>query len=478
MPDDNPLSPAIPLDDGTGATVPKTAEALAGGFGGLASVSATIQLGRYRDRDDPQRQYGDRLYDRVRLDPFAGGSVEHLCMAALANDAQISPAARLDAGATAQTPEQQADLDLSAEVAGYCQATVHNLAAPFHATAHEQIMNALEYGCNVADKVWDFQTGEDGKTYLSLKAIKPKARRAWAFEVDGFWNLKFVVGQGLAGWQRFPREKFAVLTWGQRGGDPRGESVYLRAVEPWNFRVQLPEDHFRFLKRFGTPKVVGKLSQRSMAAGSGVKPGTSMLARLVDPLADFLGQLLTWVNGSVLAVGEGDSVEVHDVKSEGQAFTAAMDLYGREIVRAILLQVRATVEAKNGSKADSETSADVLGNLIMYIRRWYCRMYEWDVLYPMVAYKYGAEIARKHTPRISLGSVEHQDMAALLTALGTAGYVLDDGQFPSIDAFLGNFRVRTAEDIANRRVVLTLTRPDQVANEDQSQEQDDKKKAA
>lgn len=440
----DPTSKEIPLDDGSGRSVPKTAEALAGGYGGLASVGATVALGRYTD--EAQRRYGDRVWDHIRRDPAAGGSVDLLCYATFANDLTVIPAVQLAAGLTAETPEQEADVATSAKIAGYVTRVLRGLATPIHTTGLRQLRGALEYGADVADKVWMIPETGDDAGQLVLKDVKPKERRAWAFEVDAYWNLIYVLGAfGSAGWARWPREKFAVLTWGGRGGDPRGESIYSRAAEAWNFRAQMPEDHFRFLKRFGTPKVVGKLSQSSMAGGDDANP---LNARTTNPLTAFLNRILQWINGSALAVGVGDTVEVHDVKSEGQAFAAAMDLYRREIIIAILLQARATMEAAHGSKADSETSSDVLGNLIKYLRRFYCRMAEWDIFYFIVAYRYGAEVAAKHTPSASLGEVEHQDVADLLTGLGHVGYTVQQSQFPSIDKYIGTYAVRTAADVS------------------------------
>lgn len=439
-----PLSKTIPVGDGSGLSVEKTDEALGGGpFGGLLTPGTVVALTRWND--EQQRLYGEKVYDKIDQDAVAGSSVDSLIYTTLANEMKFVPRHQPEPGKDAETPEEQEKFDTSQKVTDWVTHTIDNLRIPLSVTAKMQMRGALGKGADVADKVWEIEPDEDGNNQIVLKAIKPKERVAWTMEVDPFCNLLYIRGGGILGmgYQRWPREKFMVLTWGGKGCDPRGESVYQRAVEAWNFRVQVPEDHFRFLKRFGTPKVVGKLSPASMRGG---RDGQTGQLPSQNPFAWFIAQIAAWINGSALTVGKDDTVEVHEVKSEGQAFVAARDHYAREIIQAILLQTRATAEAQHGSKADSQTGQDVMGNLVRHLRRWYCEQFEADVIYPIVAYRFGHDIARKYSPGASLGDVEHQDVAALMTALASLGYAVQGSQFPAIDAMV-SLPVRKADEV-------------------------------
>lgn len=449
MPPDLSTSRWLPLDDDSGRSADKTLNALAGGFGGLAGISTVLGLGR--SPSEEQRRYGDRLWDHVDKDAVAGSCVDLLTYITLSNDLGVVPAYEPPPGDEPATPEEQLDYENAIWAADLVATTMDNLASPFHATAREHLKGALKWGSSVADLVWDQPTTGPDAGELILKAIKPKDRRAWYFEVDPYFDLKYIVGAsapaagaGMVGWTRWPREKFAVVTWGGRGGDPRGESIYTRAVEPWNFRAQMPEDHFRFLKRFGTPKVVGHLSPGSMAGGD---DGTPQDARTYNPLKAFLGRLLNWINGSALAVGIADIIKVHEVQTDGRAFQQAWDMYGREIAIAILLQTRATMEARHGSRADSGTGQDILGNIIRFIRRLYCQVLETDVFFKIVAYQKGEDFARKYTPGASLGETEHQDIVMLMQGLASLGYQLDPSQYPAADKMLGFLPVRKSAEM-------------------------------
>lgn len=438
-------SPLISIDDGSGRTRALTQEALAGGPDqGLLNLNAVIALPRWND--DAQRLYGDRIWDCVDKDAAAGSSVELLCNAVLANDPQLVASAQLEPGKSPETPEEQAYYDKSTEVTAWVNKTLCRLRTPFHVTAKTQLREALTRGANVADKVWEVEPDEDGFEQLVLRAIKPKDRRTWLFEVDFYFNLLYIAGVSAGtGWERWPREKFVVLTWGGKGGDPRGESIYSRAVEPWNFKVQIPEDWFRFLKRFGTPKISGNLAPGE--GGGGVtdlsKPETS---RGLGMLEAMKGELVKFAQGAVLALGLASKVTVHEVTSNGESFKFAKDDANREIVQAILLQSRATTEAQHGSKADSETGQDVLGNMIRYMRKWFCATWTADVLYPIVEYRYGKAIADLHCPTLSLGEVEHQDIMDLMRGLSLIGYSMQPSQFPWGDKTLGA-PVRKTEDV-------------------------------
>ena len=106
---------------------------------------------------------------------------------------------------------------------------------------------------------------------------------------------------------------------------------------------------------------------------------------------------------------------------------------------AVLHQTRATMEARHGSKADSETGQDILGTVIRQAKRAVCTMLRRDILKPLVSYNYGPDASRMLTPMISLGSVEQQDWSAYATAvaaLAKSGYIAPD-QYAALDERLG-----------------------------------------
>lgn len=430
-----PVSTLIPPVAGTdglplgaeGKPVEKTAEAISGGPGfGLMPIAGTIQL-LSRQSDDAQRRYGDRVFDVMMRDPIAGGSVDVLKHATLANEVRIVPRVRPRPG---RPPDDPVLAERAAAAAELCQWSLDRLDTPIAQTLFE-CLDALSYGSSLAELVWEVVPNGRWAGKLVPKAIKPKSRTAWMFAVDAYYNTKGIVASTptLGGWEVLPREKFFVMTWGGRGGDPRGTSILSRAAEAWNFRVQLPREHFRFCQRHGSPVPVGTLPpEESFSTTAGVE---------TTPEQHMLNQLIGYRNGQAMVVPNGAGVILSEPKSKGEVFAMALDIYRREIILAILLQARVTMEAANGSKADSETSENLLGNLVRYARRWVARAVEWDVLYKIILYNEGRDAADEITPQIDSGQVEHQDLASLLTSLASVGYTLDASQMPEIDAAAG-----------------------------------------
>lgn len=440
-----PTETTIPPANGSpyGARpIDKRAETItAGSSTGLMGVTAYVQA-LARRTGQVVRRYGDRVYDLISLDPVAGGSVDLLVYATLANDPQVVPRHKPRPGRATDDPERAAKEELSREVADYVSWTLEHLETPIQEADAQLTREALEYGCSIAELVWDVPESGPYAGTLVLKRIKPKPRRSWSFAVDAFWNVVGILASNvtltaLGGWQLLPREKFVVRTWGPRGSDPRGTSIYDRAAEAWNFRAQLLTPYFKFCMRHASPRPFAKLSQESITFLGTADDGSYDPNQNVLAANKMLTVLLNWINGQAAVVGEKDDIIIPDPKTDGQAFNLAMDYGRREIVLAILLQARATMEAQHSSKADGESSQDLMGNLIRFLRKWDSHSIEWDVLYKIVEYRYGKDVADEHTPCFDLGEVEHQDVVEFVKALAKIGVKALPSQLPELFAMAG-----------------------------------------
>jgi hypothetical protein len=416
--------------------VDKRSETISGGPGfGLAPLPKTLTM-LVRSHDEAQRRYGSRVYEFMLRHPYVRSALDLLVYASLANEFQVVPAVKHERGKPAP---DDASAELSQEIADLLTYSLNRLETPIIPTMFDLSETALGYGSSLGEIVWEVvETGRwAGK--LVPKAVKPKARDAWNFVVDRFMNVKGIIASypGLLEWQLLPVEKFLIMTWAStgKGGDPRGTSMLDAVAEDWNFAVQLPKERFRFLQRFGSPTPIGKIGNTAVSRPVLNPDGT--LAADQRPEVQFLQSLINYRNGQCMVIGSDDDVTLLEPKGNGEAFGLAENDCRRNILQGILLQARATMEAEHGSKADNEGASDVLGNIVRYIRRWICRPIEWTLLYQTVLYNYGPEVAAEHTGRIDGGTIEHQHLAALLTALASVGYSLDPSQFADIDAGIG-----------------------------------------
>jgi len=159
----------------------------------------------------------------------------------------------------------------------------------------------------------------------------------------------------------------------------------------------------------------------------------------VRSAVEVLGEaLLAFQNGTGMAFPYGTLLDAIQVSGSGEAFHAAFTYCDQQISMAVVHQTLATLEAQHQARASSQVHQDTLDTIVRQAKRAVCLMLRRDVLRPMVAYNYGADAARMLCPMVSLGSVERQDLAGMMTAvaqLARAGY-LDPSQYAALDAQL------------------------------------------
>jgi hypothetical protein len=237
-------------------------------------------------------------------------------------------------------------------------------------------------------------------------------------------------GRGGDGrYQLWGKQKFFALTWASQASDPRGTSIYDRAMESWNFWDQMPAQWFKFAMRHGQPVPDLELPPDSMPVfntATGQYEGADVNAAKA---------LANYEAGKYLIRPPGSKFNLNEPKAEGQVFQMIEEYCRRQKVLAILLSARATMEAENGSKADSETSERILDTFYFYARLWVSRAVEFGPLYLHGLYNFGPDAADAHTPTYELGDVgQQQDFAAILTALAAGKVEIIPAIWPDLYA--------------------------------------------
>jgi hypothetical protein len=100
---------------------------------------------------------------------------------------------------------------------------------------------------------------------LQLRALKVKPIRSVAFVTDAYLNVLGLVGakpgqtvpavSDLAPAEIIPREKFCILSWRPKDGDPRGTSVLRPAYDPWWRKRQTIPEYLKYLAQFAGPSL-------------------------------------------------------------------------------------------------------------------------------------------------------------------------------------------------------------------------------
>lgn len=400
--------------------------------------------------DDITRDFGDDLYERMQLDPQ---------VAAVVN---VLRSGIIEEGVTLANPLDDESADgfaLADEIRGFCESVLNELTTPLDNVLWD-LLSAVALGARVAEEVYTLTPAkafslpnttpiQRNAELLILSALKPRPRHSVAFVVDGFMNVKGILGKPPGGAQiassivtdrpqsvpnLLPREKFAVLSFRPKDNDPRGTSALRPAYTPWWTKQQIWPEFLKYLAQFASPSIYAVASEAATAAGVTVQndDGTYTTRGAVEVL---LETLLAFQNGTAMAVPYGTILNALEVVGDGSAFHKAFTLTDQQIAMAVLHETLATLEAEHQSRASSETHQDTLDTLVRQAKRAVCLMLRRDVLRPMVTYNYGPDAARQLTPSVSLGSVERQDQAAFMAgvaALARSGY-LDPSQYGALD---------------------------------------------
>jgi hypothetical protein len=444
-------------------------EYLAGSYGGSTGLSGLAGVDGRGTRvlphsaDDLSRQFGSHVYESMLADPAVVSSLNILKQGIMAGGLQLLPAMTADPTdeATDQPGENADKIELAEEIKDFCQRSIDRLERPLDDVLYE-LLDALPLGVKLAEITWKVATDGPDKGKTILSTVSPKPKESWAFVVDPFggiigilagYNGAWGLGLGtlvadskspgsplaamLGGYALLPRDKFAILSWQARNGDPRGNSILRSAYNAWQFKLSTWPLLYRYLQLFANPKAIGTTPQQSGGVplidnAGNVVPGKEN----VSAEEAMAYSLANWGSADWLVLPPGATVTVVNAQGDGRAQMNAVEMYNREIALAILGTTRNTMESQYGSRADSETGQDNVGLNVRIGKNNLGYVVRMDILKPLVRANYGDDAAEELTPHVSLGKVDHQDIEKMLQAVAAAGFALDPSQFPKIDATL------------------------------------------
>lgn len=408
--------------------------------------------------DEDAATLGDDLYERMTYDPQVRACVNVLKAAILDEGARISSA--LD-DSDADGYDQARDIALTLE------RNLDDLTIPFDDVLWN-LLDAMAYGNKVSEQVYALDATYTGRQQLVLRALKVKPRRATGFVVDPYYNVLGLVAHvpgrnatlalnGSRPENLLPRDKFAIVTFRPIDSDPRGSSILRAALQPWAAKVDTWPEYLKYLAQFATPSIWGTPPE---GAQNYTDPDSGEVQTAEEVL---LSALLTFKNGTALAVPAGTKLELVFSEGEGEAFLNAFKLYDQQITKAILHQTLATEEGEHQARSAAEVHQDVLGTIVQQIKQGTELAIRRDVVRPWVRYNYGDK-ALQLLPRLTLGDVDKIDFVATANAIANlATDYLDPSQYPEIDRSLG-LPVRTAS--LGDRPPVEMTEPEVTDDED------------
>lgn len=409
--------------------------------------------------DDLERDVASalKIYEEMANDPMLGGATEEIKISVLEDGWRVQGAVKKPVKRQGVVDEaQQAEFDKSEEVRQYVEWNLRTLCN--RSTAFVDVcwdmLSAIYMGHRVAE--WTVEVAKTGpyKGGEILKCLKVKNRRNYAFAMTSTNDVVGVVAR-IAG-KGYPLRtgivydakqlpnaidpsKFWVLTIGAKEGDPRGTSQYRKCYAPWYEKQTLRPARLKDGVQHGGGKITVELGET-----------TPNFVQFYDDTTGKSEQLNSFVaaqrmamqlsNGRVGVFPNGCKVTIHppagSSSSQGGGLSGYIDACDREMVYALKKQLRQTMEAKHGSKADSQTAENIADKVTNWLRSVLSGSF-WPVMYMLTLIRFGEDEADKYCPTLTFSSSSTGDLSKNLEAHSKAGYKYHKSQFDDIDAEIG-----------------------------------------
>lgn len=409
--------------------------------------------------DDVTRAFGFKTYEAMLTDPAVQSQYLGLKLSMLTGPARVVPTVRPKGYRAGQATPVDKTTKLSpteqkaVEAAEFCERE-NKRFGDYLKVILLQLLDMMAFGHKLAEKTREECKYGPDKGKLCLKSVKVKPSWAWKFVVDATMKpvgiLTYIppsVSGGPSagnvgingGYTIIPVDKFVLATWLPRDNDPRGTSALRTAYDWWNLKRQIMPFYYQHLRRFGSPSLDGVMAPNDTGFQYPLDPTTGLeliTQAKVSSSQRFVQTLIAFQNNSILVRPAGSELNVLEPKSNGEAFLQAFDLFDRQICLAIGLQVRASLEAKHGSKADSETAQDREGLVVAWGREVLGDLVSRHIYYESIKLNMGEDIAEEFTPSLMVGKTEQQDKASMWGAASSAGWSVGPSQFEELDIML------------------------------------------
>lgn len=366
--------------------------------------------------------------------PPVQASASVLFSTVLSGGAQIVSAVR-PSDDSKPDPDQELALQLVEE----CKRATARLDTPLETSMWEALNAILE-----RVKLWEHPLipvvgGVDAGNY-TLAGFKFKPRWSWRFRVDRAMN---VVGIDCwtvnRKWETLDPDHFGWFAWNGVDSDPRGDSVLDAAYPAFQMLTQLWPEALVGWKQFGTPSIfytTGESAMRDVPVRDSTGTPTGKTISAEKSMANML--IYSQKNGSQLVAMPGATAKVLESSRSGDTISSAISILEAQMIICVLLQTRATTEAKFGSRADAENGTGVVGTFAQSIRSALCASFR-KPYRMMIEANHGPDIAARLTPLVTLGKIDARNFAAIVQAIGVlfqSGY-FTEAQLMWVDEFCG-----------------------------------------
>lgn len=393
----------------------------------------------------PNQEIDYETIETLLNDPIIGGNVQTLIGQAVQDgislrskhphhDGEFDP----DKPPADATPDQVE----SAKALRYCRWFLGAMWSDLHELAGWLAM-ACVYRNVLVEKRFITSTDPDGFVSgpsIVVDDVIPMSWRDWWFA----WNrpekrVSGIIVPNPDGSDRQPpyllmdEYRYIRSTWLRTSADPRATTILIRCHPYAKIKYLVAPKTIIFADVYSVP--IPYLATAESAIANSIRdPETGKTG--YDQAVETVAGLRAGQGGVGSA---GSSLTYLESKSEGQAFPLLTDMCDKQNAYAITGETRSTIEAKNSSKADSQTGQDMRSITVNLIRAMVSRAAHLYLVWHTLKLNKGEAYADKYCPDAMTGNVDQQDFGTASHAyveLATAGIVTEN-QYPAILADLG-----------------------------------------
>lgn len=413
-------------------------EYVAGGFYG-----SNVNLVLSNNTDAISRKFGAARIEEMLRDPEIAKCLKVIKIGVLGDGVVFYPAVSKPIPLPPKTGEsdQRKKLrlareqeieryELSKQYADFANRAINNIDSAFCSTVLDNMLDALHYGNKVAEQTYREEFDKNfNKTVLTLDSIRVKSHHCVRFVLNKYRKLigfhTIVRKENNDKEVILPREKFIVLTFNGKNGDPRGNSILESVHNAWWLKKQLWPEYLRWLLQCAIPGLVGYTSDKTEQRKFLIDADTNEIIKdaqgnpiYESEVDDLLNALIQLRNASAIALPAGSKVEPINNTVSGDPFKGMRDVLNEEIEMGIILQTLATSEGRHQSRAAAQSHLSILDLLIWAIKGLVIDMIRQDLLLPLMEINF-ADFDRSLLPLISMGDTERRDFATDAIAIAT-----------------------------------------------------------
>jgi len=375
--------------------------------------------------DQAEQIYGPDIYDRMLRNPIVQGVVNGLVCSICDAEPSMAPVIPVP---KASAPSALVRIyDASAKIGDmvtWCLGQIGQESMDMEAVYYEMVRTMLTHGHKLAEASFRLCDQGQYRGKLMWDAVSTKPRENYAFICDQGYRVYGVIAKmpGVSLNVRSGMIPNATLLpntvdrsrlwwcsfWGQNG-DPRGTSLLRGAYTPWRKLEHGDPEEVRTCIQFGGGMIVFEADKEASATIKGENGQDVPAFKALEPIGRSLR------NGAFASLPPG-----YRANRLSPPATDFFDGYVRrateQITMAMATNIRAFLEAKHSSKADSEGGQDQLATFVRRIRRSFALSMRERLVRRLVALNYGPRAAALLCPQVTVQETSTPDYGQLATA--------------------------------------------------------------